>query len=250
MTTPPERQKELSYHDLCAKVAGRTAVLLVGFSGQGYRNGGAVDEILAALVSEFGPNAAFITGATQDGIGRAYDAIPKAAAERGITGVTVSGIISDAERKNEAQFPAQNGYAFIPDPRGTYECNLPDGTGSANVEILKRARRGVLVSIGGGPIAIKELSEAVQKGIETRMYAGVELAPGRPKPGAVSMLDESGEPNKRLPPGIEVRRAPYTTPNHAGGFESPRPLSEEKRKASARMEEARLAQQTSDLVLA
>jgi hypothetical protein len=195
---------EMSYQDLVRVVHDRTVVVLVGFSGQGYKSPDVVERILAGLVKEFGDDAVFIAGATKDGIGMIYSLLPSVVEALGFHGVSAYGLVSECGRKYAASFGPCRGHVFIPDPDKTWDCVLPDGAGSANVDILRHGKRGVLVAIGGGPVACRELTEAIQKGREAIIFTGLCLAPAKPKAGA-TVLTVDGTLAQHLPSGAQVR---------------------------------------------
>ena len=171
---------EITYDDLRRWAIGsRRLVVLVGYSGAGYRAPASLERTVRALVREAGAHTLFVAGATPEGIGTAYPLIRQESERLGLAGVKTAGLVS-ALAKGRALADGVDGVCYV--PSANWEVTLPNGC-SATVDILRGCIDPLLVALGGGLVAGKEVIAAIEREFPVRLYCGPGMRPLRPVPG-------------------------------------------------------------------
>ena len=152
-------------------------VVLLGYSGKGYAHPDKLsNKITELLIKVMGDNKlwaeqiSLVAGATQEGIGRAYEVV-----QRDFNNMKTVGIVSSlVEKHRDSLSPFCQKKFFIDPPennKDSWETNDEEGTSWA---IRAAAMEGILGSIviklGGGDIAKKEFGQAEKLDIETEEY--------------------------------------------------------------------------------
>ena len=139
------------------KQQGKTVVTLLGYSGAGYEDEGALTREVQSIFARYDPKTTIVNiGATTEGIGRVYEL----AKQRGFS---TTGIVSTQARDYKATLsPCANIVFFVEDAtwggfiEGTQRLSP---TSTAMVDVSDR-----LVAIGGGEVTRDELTAAKRAG--------------------------------------------------------------------------------------
>lgn len=154
---------EINYKQMQEEIGNKRVIVFGGFSGLGYEN---IDELKSTIknriekdIEKYGKdNIAVVAGATGDGIGVCYE-IAKS------LNIATYGIVSEAGKEWGADKYCDKTF-FVPDPNGTWQVLNEKGS-SYMVDIANN--NGSLVYYGGGEVAVSEIKEAKQRGIETEI---------------------------------------------------------------------------------
>ena len=168
--------KVVTYDELRAALSGHQLVVLGGYSGLDYEYPAVLRAQIAALVKARGDGAAYVIGATEDGIGRAYAWIPEIASELGLSDVKTAGIVS----RNAAEWGVapQDFVVFVDTAVDDWEVKV-DGR-SLMVSIAKDTG-GEMIYFQGGAVSKAEIGEALERGVPVTVYTGEGVAPSAAK---------------------------------------------------------------------
>lgn len=160
-----------SFEKLQNEISDKKTLVFGGFSGLGYADLEKMEQVarqrIEKAIKENGlNNVVVVAGATSDGIGEVY----KIAKE---LGVTTYGIVSEAGKEYGSDKYCDKTF-FVPDPKGTWQVLSSQGD-SYMVDVAKK--NGVLIYYGGGDVAVSEIKEAKNKGIECEIDISFEPNP-------------------------------------------------------------------------
>jgi hypothetical protein len=154
---------------IMAKIGGKRALVVGGFSGTGYADADAAVQAWTAdlrreIETHGAHNLIVVSGATSDGIGDIAYGVAKA------HGVDTFGIVSEEARQFGVS-PYVDDVVFVPDPGKTWSTIAPDGRS------YMVSAAAIYYGYGGGEIARDELIEAQARGIPTVIYEDFEPDP-------------------------------------------------------------------------
>ena len=197
--------KVVQYEALREALRGYQVVVLGGYSGLDYEHPTVLRQQIEAVVKRKGDRAAYVIGATEDGIGRAYGWIPEVASELALGDVKTAGIVS----RNAAEWGVarQDLVVFVDTDVDSWEVKV-DGR-SLMVSIAEETD-GEMIYFRGGAVAKAEINEALERGVPVTIYTGEGLAPNAAnlakrkarKPDYVA--DGTTEFVERTIPGLKV----------------------------------------------
>ena len=152
---------------LQAAVSDKHVLVFSGFSGAGYKDAQAVENLMTSIikadVDRYGAhNIVVVAGATDAGIGVVYGIA------RGLD-VQTLGIVSEQARPADISSHCQRA-VFVDDPQRNWKVLSPKGA-SYMVMVAQMGRSAEMVFIGGGAVAASELEESLAMGIATQIHS-------------------------------------------------------------------------------
>ncbi|MDD1014279.1 hypothetical protein [Pseudomonas rubra] len=146
----------------------RYSLVFVGYSGLGYADSAGMLEKAETCIREaltkHSDGINVVIGATEDGIGEIYGLVQGKAELK--EKVTLLGIVSVAAQDWGVAIEEEN-VVFVEDPGNTWQVKNAEGY---SYTLYPAQKNGELLAMGGGAVALEELDQARERGVEVNIF--------------------------------------------------------------------------------